>query len=514
MRGLSLHHVSERSRQVFGRSTRFGIPHNLYSRLKGETLAPSIEQILALSHVTNYRFPDWLEVFRFDLDRSSGLQFLIPRRRTILLDPAVHDAQAWIPWFADRPQPGPEAATAPLGRLLATAPPQRACEILARNTSRFLYAVVGEQDLYALPYFSPGCVVRANPRPSREPALLEKMAGEGRYFLLECDFGWTCSQVLLTAGDRIVLHSVQRLCLQRELRLGTEARILGVIDAEIRPLSRARRAVAVPGAVALRKPARKFGPDRPLDAGELFRQARLKAGFSFREASSFSRLIAAELADEIYFAAPSTISDYETLTEPPRHVQKILTLCILYGVAFEECFRAFRLPLGLAGNEPIPDEFIPRTLSSGSLPEQLPKEIPSAGSGFLNSFLGQWEEVPLFLRNSLQTISGLKSFSLADLFWVGQEHAPLHPWLENAALVAVNRRATRPPSPTQKPSCETSLYVILRRDGTYLCGRCTLEGDHLVLHAYPGNKGQTQEFGNAVDAEVVGRITAILRKLP
>ncbi|HXN95127.1 MAG TPA: hypothetical protein VN879_11515 [Candidatus Acidoferrales bacterium] len=42
-----------------------------------------------------------------------------------------------------------------------------------------------------------------------------------------------------------------------------------------------------------------------------------------------SRWIASTLSDELYFAAPSTLSDYETLSDPPRHIQKIITLAAL-----------------------------------------------------------------------------------------------------------------------------------------------------------------------------------------
>lgn len=91
--------------------------------------------------------------------------------------------------------------------------------------------------------------------------------------------------------------------------------------------------------------------------------------------------------------------------------------------------------------------------------------------------------------------------------------SPLHPWLVNATLVVVNRRVKKPSHFTANGECGQRLYLILKRDGTYPCGRCTLEGSDLVVHAYPGGPVATQLFRNGIDAEVVGQVTTIVRRL-
>jgi hypothetical protein len=50
----------------------------------------------------------------------------------------------------------------------------------------------------------------------------------------------------------------------------------------------------------------------------------------------------------------------------------------------------------------------------------------------LGSLTKQWEEVPFFLRHSLNELTCLKNFSLSDVFWVGRDKAPSHPLLINA----------------------------------------------------------------------------------
>jgi len=510
-RGLTLYRVSQQSAEIFGRSSRFFVPHNLYYDVADPSLMPTIHQMLALSHITNYRLYDWLRVFGFDLDQTSRLQLLIPRQRTTLLDSSVYDLHAWIPWFADRLNKGPVPSIAPVGQLLASATPRRAAELLTLSKRRFLYAKVGEGEVHAFPHLAPGSIVRIDARRSREMLSEGKNNSEPRLFLIEHGSGFTCSQLLVLEKDRIMLHSPERPCAQLELRLGREAQILGVVDAEIRPIRGNHNAPMVGRSAVLPKP-------QPLNIQtslqNLLKSSRLRVGLSFREASSMSRWIASRLSDQLYFAAPSTLSDYETLSAPPRHIQKIITLCSLYCIDFQGFLRACGLPVDQHGREPIPDEFVLRQGTNRSHDLHAPngeENLPEHG-GFLESLLKQWEEVPLFLRHSLNEYTNLRSFSLSDVFWVGGDEAPIHPLLINATFVVVNRRVKNPAQP--KTSCKSPLCLLLMRDGSYLCGSCALHQGNLVVRAYPGGRLATQELRNGIDAEVIGQVTTILRRLP
>jgi hypothetical protein len=514
-RSLTLYNVSRQSARIFGPASRFYVPHNMYYDLARTSSIPTIWQILALSHITDYRLSDWLAVFGFDLDVISRVQLLIPRQQTTVLDSTVYDPDAWIPWLAGRPAAGLARSIVPLAHLLTWVAPRRAKELFALNKRKFLYARVGERDLYALPYFAPGSIVRVNLRTVEEQPLDRNTNGEGPFFLIEHNFGPTCSRLIRLGKDRVLLHCPQRPCAERELHIGRDARILGVIDAEIRsvvPDNYSRRVVAKSAASG--KPQLEHSPGEQTSLKSLLRYSRTSLGLSFREASSISRWIADTLSDELYFAAASTLSDYEALSAPPRHIQKILTLCLLYCIGFEQFLRASGFPLGRAGSEPIPDLLVPRQLPGRNHGARSAGEngVPEP-SDFVAALVGQWEEIPLFLRFSLDQITGLKDFSLSDVFWVNSEKAPRHPLLANATLVVVNRRARKPSRDTGNAACEQLLYLILRRDGTYLCGRCTLNEGDLVIHGYPGGSISKQRFRNGIDAEVVGQVTTILRRL-
>jgi hypothetical protein len=203
-RGLSLYRVSQQSAEIFGRPSRFYVPPNLYYDVADSSLIPTIHQMLALSHITNYRLCDWLAVFGFDLDHISRLQLLIPRQRTTVLDPSVYDVHAWIPWFADRPNRGPVPPIAPVGQFLAPASPMRAAELLGLNKRRFLYCKVGEGDVNAFPHLAPGSIVRVDQRRFEELLSDGKNNSTSRLFLVEHGSGFTCSQLLVLEKDRII----------------------------------------------------------------------------------------------------------------------------------------------------------------------------------------------------------------------------------------------------------------------------------------------------------------------
>lgn len=514
-RGLTLYRISRQSARVFGESSRFYIPHHLYCDLADPSFIPTIHQILALGRLTNHRFSDWLAVFGFDLDVSSRLRSLVPRRRTTLLDSTTYNTQAWIPWFAWRGQSGPVQPVAPLGQYVARTLPRRATDLLSLSRKTFVYAKIGDGDLFAASHFAPGSVVRADSQRAVELQAFSNSRGEKPFFLIEHDSGFNCSQIAFLGRDRILMHSQQYPCAQREMRLGREARILGVIDAEIRPVGN-HCSVRCPGArPALDGPRPLPASGQQTDLKNLLRNSRIKAGLSFREASSFSRWIARTLSDDLYFAAASTLSDYETLSVPPRHIQKIITLCILYCIDFREFLRACGLSMEEEGQEPIPDELLPRNVPSPSYDHRAGAdgERREEHPGFLASMLNEWQEVPLFLRHSLEGLTGIKNFSLSDVFWVGGDKAPIHPLLINAAFIAVNRRVKKPVHSFTLAVCTQPIYLILKRAGTYLCGRCVLEDENLVVHSYPGGPLDIQRFRNGVDAEVVGQVTTILRRL-
>lgn len=512
-RQLSLYRVSQMSAELFGSSGEFYIPHNLYSVLARRPSGLSIYQAFALSRITGYRLVDWLRMLGFDVDAILQLSLSVRPRTTMLLNADIYDSRAWVPWWSERIAEQAVPRIAPLGQLLSPAPDVRAESLLRFKPGRFFYAVIGETDAYCRRQFAPGTIVRADAQRSGELPAGRGGHGDGPFFLIEHDSGWTCSRVIASRGRQLLLHNPEQACIEPELPVGKGVRILGAVDAEIRPIG-ARAAGGSIGEIACsRGRFRKSPAIRNSTFGDVLRECRAKAALSFREASALSRRMARQFNDEMYFTAASTLSDYETLSKPPRQIQKILTVCVLYGIRFERMLLASALPPAQMGQEPMPDEFVgregpfrPGLPDSGTAAESAPERSR------LPAILQEWEEMPFFLRHRLDEITGIKNTNLKDLFWVGGER-PRHPLLKNARIVAVNRRA-RKLANLRRRKCHVALQMLLLRDGSYLCGCCTREGGNLVMHGYPLEEISEQRFRNGIDAEMVGQVTAILRRLP
>jgi hypothetical protein len=102
-KGLTLYRISQQSAALYGQSSPYFLPHNLYYDLRVESFRPSIHQITALSRISSYRLADWLRVFGFSLEDITRLQVLLPSKRTILLDTSLTDPDDWGPWLRNRP---------------------------------------------------------------------------------------------------------------------------------------------------------------------------------------------------------------------------------------------------------------------------------------------------------------------------------------------------------------------------------------------------------------------------
>jgi len=135
-------------------------------------------------------------------------------------------------------------------------------------------------------------------------------------------------------------------------------------------------------------------------------------------------------------------------------------------------------------------------------------------TGFLQKLLEQCQEIPFFLRHSLEYFCDSAHVSLDDFFWVGGGDDPLHPYLVKGLVVMVNRRRKTPLHFVSKPLWQQPIYVVLKRDGTYLAACCGIENATLVVHPYALDFHITAAYRNHPEAEVVGQIVAIARTLP
>jgi hypothetical protein len=185
---------------------------------------------------------------------------------------------------------------------------------------------------------------------------------------------------------------------------------------------------------------------------------------------------------------------------------------LIYALPFRTLLQVVGIPDRYAGKESMPDGLIPR-LQPPHIATDGVEDHEGSNKGFLDELVHRCEDVPVFLKHTVAEISGLPSPSLQNFFWLGGVRTALHPYLENALLVSVDRHRKRPSDSRSRPVWKQSLYLVLKRDGTYLCGPCGVENGAIVMHPDAEHLHVREEFRNHRDAEVVGQVCAVVRKL-
>jgi len=505
VRGLSLSDVARASRTLFPEDVRFHVPPNLYHALERRGFSPSIQQLFALSRLSDYRLVDWLAVFGVVLDEIPRLQATLPSRSTALIDENLYDDQSWFLSFqqiAVRPTPG---SIQPLREWLRIGPPCRRATSKGSPNSEFVYAKVGCYDAFAFPELLPGSIVRVVKHKPLD-TLKGSIGPTGSLFLVEHGRGFACAKLYMTEGNRVVLCPAHLPFAHVELELERDVRIVGAVDFELRP-------TAVPVCAKVARDLARFWVPTPLEnvSGELrldylLRRARQRSRLTFREASAKSRLIARVLGNEEFFCAAGSLSDYETATQAPRHVHKMFSLCVLYSLSAWEFLRAMGLRPSEAGKEAMPDELLERAkplhLASTTAEDDAPPTQPET----------EVAEFPYFFGVAVADLLNLPHLSMRDIFWVEGPRESFHPYYRDAAALIVDRRKKRITTYRASPLWAQPSYLLMGREGTYACTSCGTDGRTLVMRPFSDGFKRPVRLRRPEEVEVIGRVVGILRK--
>ncbi len=298
---MTMAQVSVLTSKRYGKRTPYFIPPTFLYRQK-QGITPHICQIVALSQVTGYRFADWMHVCGFDLKLILALQLKIHSERTAIITPGH--------------SPSCDSS-------LRTGDSR-----LQKANSRYIFAKIGSRDAVVYPRLLPGTIVRADRWYSLE--LLGDASAADRLWLVEYPGGLTCCYVKRLDTEHVVLLPNRPPLSAWPLRLSREARILGVVDLELRPREPVRlEPVCGPTRSECSPMAPRGGS---ISFSKLLRVSRSRAGLTLRAAHEMTLRVASLLGNRNYRIALGLLSDYEAMDKLPRHVAKIMTLCIVYGI--------------------------------------------------------------------------------------------------------------------------------------------------------------------------------------
>jgi transcriptional regulator with XRE-family HTH domain len=507
-RGLTLHQVSLESERLYGPESPFRISHTLYHSLaNSQSFGPSLPQICALSRISGYRPEDWLEVLGINLAVLGGLQAALPFRRTRLIDPALHGRDFVVHDLREEGDDRNPTVIVPLAQVLQS--------ILCPRSSGWRqgelqprFARIGIEDAISFPELLPGSIVRLTPRDSFSVPPANADGGRPELLMVEHEGGLWCGRFHLS-NDGILYSAASELAYAPVmLRYPQEARILGRVDMEIRWMHRLH-GPRVPLVLAGRQHPRILDAGTT-DPGTLVRRARRKAGLTLEEASRLSRSVANAVHDQRYAIAQSTLSDYEVQSVPPRHLEKIVTLCLIYGIPLVDFIRAAGAAPESLGHRQIPQERTPEERGASPSDAQLcssDRREPSA------AWMLQHGAIPWFLGGCLAEMSGIAQPSLRDFLWLAGDHPYLPAHTEGSTAALVDRRKKHPARLPGLPGWLQPAYVLLLRNGDYRCACCSLDDQTLFLCPGPNRRIAPEALRLGQDAEVVGQIVALARHI-
>ena len=377
-------------------------------------------------------------------------------------------------------------------------------ENLGWAKSNFRYFKIGRDDAYAYPDLLPGSIVRVNSATNGEILLgnadADADSDSEQILAVEHRFGVTCSHVKRSGRNKIMLCSKQLPYPPVEMSLGTEARLLGVVDLEIRRLALASAPVVSQNEEWLASESSGHSRDETT-LGHYLRSARVRLKLSFQAASGLSREIARILEDPRYFCAASALSDIEAGNRLPRHIHKLISLSAIYGLSLAGLVDRAGLSFEAGGKEAMPI-----ALGRGGM-----RTAPFTPSRFAQAVEERFLELPLFLHTALRSLTGLSQVSVRDIFWAGATSGVAHPYLRNAAFLAVNRRSKQPAPLLSSPIWAQPLYLIELRNGRLLCAACTLHGETLLICPRMTGSDGVMRLRNHSEAEILGKVVALVR---
>ena len=320
--GYTIARLSVVTGKLYGSRSPYFIPPTFLYKLKSG-ITPQICQIVALSEITGYRFVDWMKICGFDLHAIPVLQVRLHTERTVLVTPVEFKPASSLSPFATSDQ-----------SVCGSSMSSRQEDLPWPGSARYIFAKIGSGDALLCPRLRPGSVVRVDrcyAHRFHSPA--DHTAMDDLLWLVEQPNGLTCCHVRWIDNQQVVLLPSRPPWGSWPLRLPTEARILGLVDQRVglRPRSQP---------VQLEQPIpQPYGKER-MKFSDLLRVSRCRTGLTFRAAHRLTCAIAEILRSRDYGVALGLLSDYEAMGRLPRHIAKIISLCVIYCIDIRELMEA------------------------------------------------------------------------------------------------------------------------------------------------------------------------------
>ncbi len=244
-------------------------------------------------------------------------------------------------------------------------------------------------------------------------------------------------------------------------------------------------------------------------AGQLLKVDRERHRLSTRDVERLSRKVAEEKQNREYALSHAWLTEIENGKFIPS-IYKLYSLSLIYKCGYDQVLGYFGIHIRDVAKEEhsiiLPHTHLLReNLAIAPTPLEVPLELKDRvrleQTNLLSRMFEKWGEIPVPLLQRLD-------FKHSVYGYVGVEDYTLHPLIRPGSFVQIDAKQRRVSRGGWKNEFDRPVYFVELRDG-YTCSWCELSGSQLTLIPSPQSRMQARHVQHPIDAEIVGRVTAV-----
>lgn len=249
------------------------------------------------------------------------------------------------------------------------------------------------------------------------------------------------------------------------------------------------------------------------EAGQRLRAERVRTRLSTRDVERLSHKIAEEMNNQDYCISHAWLTQVENGKFTPG-IYKLYSLSRIYELRPDQVLAFFGIRFGDLDKGYMSLNF-PRTHVVGPVHEEpgqtmlaplgLRGAVRLEQTNLVSRMFEGWGEIPVALLQQIDLRNSVFGY-------IGLEDYTLYPWVRPGSLVQIDSRQKAIKTGVWQSEFERPIYFVELRDSC-VCSWCDLDGNQLFLIPGPQSGQQIRRVRYPTDAEIVGRVTAIVMPL-
>jgi len=248
------------------------------------------------------------------------------------------------------------------------------------------------------------------------------------------------------------------------------------------------------------------------EAAKKLKDLRCALRLSTREVERLSQELAASKGSQEYYISHGWLAEVEKAVFAPS-VYKLYSLSAIYRCSLDEILATFGIQIRDLGKEQMsvvpPQTHLvgsrPETAATITVPLELRDQVVFEQTNLVSRMFERWGEIPVPILQQMDLRNSLYGY-------IGREDYTLHPLIRPGSFVQIDARQNKIGRGDWETEFDRPIYFVELRD-RYVCSWCELAESHLLLVPYPKSREPVRQVRYPLDADVVGRVTAVVMRI-